>query len=265
MSGSICRSPAECSTSGAVELARMVGDGARTCGMGAVVATVLAIRELVSWRRDRSVLAVTATLARSASDMDDAERDPRALLVVGAHGLDEAILLQVGISNSGHGSIQITGVYFETARQLTQVIAEGLPLVLEPGSRVEAMVQVEWIAFHSDDGLLTFGAMAAAGNLHRVTPVVQTAIVQSVRELKTRVALSKRRPDADKRLDETVCSFQTFDRAVVTNRERGTTYNFAVGDFVAKGMAYYLQRSSGRWRWSRRRRVVRLRLGSSDP
>lgn len=153
---------------------------------GAIVATVLAVREIVVWRRDRALLNVEASVVSTSVPSDPGERDPRLVVVPDHRGLDRSLFLAVSVANRGHRAIQITCVLFLSDKYEQQVSARGLPAVLEPTTRLDLVLQLEWIATHGAN-LVGCGVRDALGRMHHVEARVLKSLVDAVAAVPTRL------------------------------------------------------------------------------
>lgn len=184
---------------------------------GAVLATVLAIRQVLSWWNERPQLLVEAHLIRTPlSDTADSP-DPRRLPVTNDKGLREGISIGFSIANGGNRSLQIVGLIFESPALQLQVLPERLPAVLEPRTRVDLVIQPERVATLGKD-LQDAGALDALGNKHVLSSPNLRDIMNAVEALPTRVRKYSRKEGADERLPADVEAFQAFDRSVLIRK-----------------------------------------------
>jgi hypothetical protein len=190
---------------------------------GAVLSTVLALRQVIVWWRDRPMITVDVRLSRVALGLDPEDRDPRSVVVTNEKSLQEGVSLAVGVVNHGERATQVVSVVFEGSRAETQVVAVGLPAVLEPETRLDLRVQPEWVAMQGDD-LRAVGVLDALGRKHTVSTAELRELVATVDALPTRVRRYKRKEDTDPRLDAEITAFQAHDRYVLIRRDDGRTY-----------------------------------------
>ncbi len=80
---------------------------------GALLATVLAIRELVAWRRDRVEFRVEFGLPLEPLPDAPDQIDPRLVRVEDERGLPQGISLSIAVANAGRRPAQVVAVYFE--------------------------------------------------------------------------------------------------------------------------------------------------------
>ena len=153
-----------------------------------------AVRELLAWRRDRAIVDVAAKIITVSMPSDTSERDPRCVVVEDQRGLERGLLLGLTATNRGHRPIQILRAYFDDGRSEQQVTARGLPAMLEPGTRVELELQLEWVATHGE-GLAAMGLLDGLGRKHAVDAVSKDSIVRSTAAIATARARKYRRKE----------------------------------------------------------------------
>lgn len=149
---------------------------------------------------------------------DTNERDPRCVVVEDERGLERGLLLGLTAANRGQRPIQILRAYFDDGKAEQQVTARGLPAILEPGTRVELELQLEWVATHGE-GLAEMGLLDGLGRKHPVDKDSKDSIVRSTAAVGTRVRKYRRKEGADPRMDEEVTAFPTFDAVVLVRHD----------------------------------------------
>lgn len=181
---------------------------------GALLSTVLVAREVIEWRRGRARLKVSVSLARHALSVDGGE-DRRMVRVEDKRGLPVGVALRVAIANSSTRPLQVVSIFFEGPTFENQVIAEGLPAVLEPRTGLELMLQPEWAA---EPSLIAVGVLDALGSKHRISDSDLRRLVEAVGEIPVRIKDYRRKEEADTRLEPVVSAFQAFDRTVLVRK-----------------------------------------------
>jgi hypothetical protein len=188
---------------------------------GAVLATVLCVRELLTWRRERIKVQVKLTLATEALGSDADDPDRRLVRIEDDRGLPQGVCLLVSVANAGGTPVQIVSAYFAGEKYEHQVVPVGLPIVLEPNTGIDLRLQPEWMA-NEARGPKSVGVLDALGRRYPVSPEVVEPVVAAVRVLPHRVRAYKRKDGADERLDETVSAFQAFDAATLIRLPDGS-------------------------------------------
>jgi hypothetical protein len=193
---------------------------------GAILSTIIAIRQLVSWRQERTLVDVSAGIVQYAVSVDDADDppDPRLIVVRGNGGLTFGLGLSVGVSNKGTRGVQISSVYFRDAKSEHQVSPSELPAVLEPNTRIDVMLQLEWIASLSS-GNRSMGVLDALGRRHAVDTSAFGQIQDRIADLPTRNRKYRRKDGGSVDLAEEVEAFQAFDKATLVTFESGQSEN----------------------------------------
>lgn len=177
---------------------------------GAVLATVLCVRELITWRRERIKLQVNLALPSQALSTDADDADQRLVRTEDDRGLPRGVFLLVSAANAGGSPVQIVSVYFEGEKYEHQVVPTGLPIVLEPNTGVDLRLQPEWMVSEAI-GPKSVGVLDALGRRYPVSPELVEPVVAAARALPHRVRAYRRKEGVDERLDQTVSAFQTFD------------------------------------------------------
>lgn len=187
---------------------------------GAVVATVLAIREILIWRRDRPLLDVSGSVISVALPSTSDDRDSRFVIVTDHRGIEQGLFLGLGVANRGRRATQVVSAVFSDGKSEQQVAARQLPAVLEPNSRIDLVLQLEWISTHGAN-LVVCGVLDALGRRHHIPSAALRDLVEAVSGLPTRAQRYRRMEGADPRFDERVTAFQAFDPCVLVHLEPG--------------------------------------------
>lgn len=189
---------------------------------GAVLSTLLFAREAFRWKAERPRLIVSCAIARF-SVSEDGDTDPRLVLEEDERGWSVGVAVRVQVANSGERSIQLVSIYIEHELNENQVIPSRLPVVLEPKTRVDFILQPEWFA---EPEIVSVGVLDALGRKHALPQDTLQRLMASVDQIATRIERYRRKENADSRLDDTVTAFQAFDHAVLvakTTSERTAT------------------------------------------
>ena len=187
---------------------------------GGALSSLLAVREVLVWRRDRAIVDVTAEIVTVSVPADTSDRDPRCVVVKDERGLERGLIVGLTAVNRGHRPIQILRAYFDDGKSEHQVTARGLPAVLEPGTRVELQLQPEWVATHGN-ALAAMGLLDGLGRKHAVVAETRDSIFRSIGMVETRVTRYRRKEGADPRMDDGVTAFQAFDPSVLIRHTTG--------------------------------------------
>ncbi|MBD8103954.1 hypothetical protein PlfCFBP13513_15750 [Plantibacter flavus] len=167
---------------------------------GAALATILAIAQGISFLRRRARIGVTTGLRYEG--MEESERDTsHGTPVLTRRGRDvelQEVLVQMTIRNEGGVPVQVVAVVIESLTPsgdltISQFSPEPLPHVLEPGTRIEIMMQKEPLDML--DNVTFFGVSDALGRRYASnSDDVRDVVLQSW-NLPTRVAKFVRRDD----------------------------------------------------------------------
>ena len=177
---------------------------------GAVVATTLAIIQIVSRYRDKPNIKVSANLVLHTRNENEELKGTR--VVVEDSGLVREVLLAVTAANHGKQPLQLTGVILEeeSTGNVTQVLPERLPAVLDPLSSITVEIQKEWLD-QTETTLL--GVVDALGHRHSITRRKLEEVMKRCAELPTNKRKYVRRDDPN----EVVTAWQPCDASVITN------------------------------------------------
>src|SRR5436853_3145591 len=107
---------------------------------GAVIATILAIIQIAKAYRDKARIKVDADLIFRPVKEDEPIKGTRIL--VEDRGFRE-VLIRITAANHGKQPLQITGVILEeeSTGNITQVLPEKLPAVLDPSTSLTIEIQ----------------------------------------------------------------------------------------------------------------------------
>lgn len=182
---------------------------------GAGLSTAIALTQGVSaWRRSTKV-SVSAEMAYSTGN------SPYGTPIAVQRGNDvveETATINFTIRNLGGNPVQVLGLLLETlvkssqTLQTREVTPSGLPIVLEPGTTIQADLQKE----HLDllESCTFIGVVDGSGRRHRVNPERAAALLRECWRLPTRVDVYHRRDDPEDR----VVAFSLGDSAKLTSR-----------------------------------------------
>jgi hypothetical protein len=170
---------------------------------GAVLATVLAVINIIKEYRQRPKLSVDAKLISRPCGEDEDTHGVKIKVERGLHIISEEVLVEFTVRNSGLQSIQVNAVYVETETNIAQIIPSSFPVVLQPNTSVTASVQPELFvplnidpeALETDvmqlDVVLSIGIFDALSNKHSVDKEKLDKVVKSCRALPLRVGVFK--------------------------------------------------------------------------
>lgn len=182
---------------------------------GAVLATALALSQAFgAWRR-RTRIAVVLELVHSAGP---ASYGTSLKVKRGDDLLDEAVTAHITIRNLGGMPVQALGVAlestdFESETRLTyQITPNGFPLVLDPGTTVEGVLQKEH--FDMLEACTFMGVVDGTGRRHGVSRRQAAQFLTECWRLPTRVGVFARRDDPTVQ----IAAFQTAEQARLTTR-----------------------------------------------
>lgn len=189
---------------------------------GAALATLLAVGQGISAFKHRAHLGIEIAFSFGAlieHERDQAHGTPVQVKRGGDCQWKEA-LLRLTVRNEGGIPIQIVAVIVESIRKdgeltISQFAPEPLPYVLEPGTRIQVLMQKEPIDML--DNITFLGVMDALGNRYRPGTDEIREIVQQSWGLPTRVQRYIRRDDPTA---PPVLAYQNRERsaAVETNK-----------------------------------------------
>lgn len=182
---------------------------------GAGLSTALALTQgFGAWRR-RTKVSVSAEVIYSAG------ASSYGTPVQVRHGddvLTESVEVSFLIRNLGGSPVQVIGLLLEslTADEQTlqthQIAPKGIPVVMEPGTTIEARLQKEQIDLLES---CTFvGIVDGTGRRHAMPRESAAAFIEKCWRLPTRVGVYQRRDDPSER----VAAFQLRDAAQFTSR-----------------------------------------------
>jgi len=121
-------------------------------------------------------------------------------------------LLNVNIANIGRKSVQIISIIIEgeKTKNITQVIPDNLPIILEPSTSIQLEIQKEWI----DDTKIGFlGAIDATGKSYAFSKKKLKALL-----IETNKYPSNRKQYFNKtNPEEIVEAFNSLDKCIITN------------------------------------------------
>jgi hypothetical protein len=182
---------------------------------GAALSSVLAVAQgLRSWR-SRTKVSVAADLVHSPGESG------YGTPVVVRRGRDvvhETVFVEFTARNLGGKPVQVLGIVVEELNEqamtlnIHQVSSQGLPLVLEPGTMVESVIQKEHLDALRSCSFL--GVVDGTGRRHGVPSAKVAALFEECWKLPTRVGVYQRRDDPT----EKVVAFQATDPARLTTR-----------------------------------------------
>lgn len=182
---------------------------------GAGLSTVIAAASAWEAWRGRARLSVSAKLMYSAGE--SAYGTP-VLVERGDDVLQETVVVAFEVRNHGGTPTQVLGLVIESpgsepnVLQSKEIATAGLPVVLEPGTTIGALLQKEHFDFLES---CTFvGVVDGMGRRHGVAPEQGAELLNRCWQLPTRVAVYQRRDDPDKR----VVAFQLADSAKLKKR-----------------------------------------------
>ncbi|WP_267389712.1 hypothetical protein [Sphingomonas sp. GC_Shp_3] len=183
---------------------------------GAVVATAVGLKDIVKAVRDRASVEVSVGFAFTALGSEEAAY---GTVIETEHGRQEAVV-NVVIINRGAKPTQIVSVFVGDGEDvLHQITSERLPVVVDPGCRVETRIQKEWL---DDPSTVKLGVLDGLGRRH-APPLGQVRdLIKHSRELPTARARYRHREDATA---ADVWAWQVRDRASLTTRRRSTASN----------------------------------------
>jgi len=167
---------------------------------GAALSSVLAALQVIQFIRNRARLRVAAEVRLEASD-------------AGEHAKNASIA--VSITNHGWRSAQILGVVLLEGESETtfQIISSGFPVVLQPATQVEAVIQIEWLHYHHPSAV---GVVDALGGRHLLSADALAGLVASAEAIPSTVRYYRRRDDPA----VVVKAFQVKDATVRFKRAR---------------------------------------------
>ncbi len=172
---------------------------------GAALATALAAVQIWKHVRDRPDIRVEAQLSFLPIDVD---ADSKGTKIETKHGPQE-VLLTVNVVNQGLRPLQITAcVVRESNGNVTQVVPDQLPVVLEPNTRVQCHIQKEWL---DDVEVSRFGVVDALGRTHSIDENVLGKLLSQCRELPSNKKSYRRNETG-----EMVKAFQAKDKATLS-------------------------------------------------
>ena len=181
---------------------------------GALLSTTLGGMQILVWKRDRALLDVEAVVVSTSMPSLPDQRDPRLTAVEDKRGLERGLFLNVSVINRGRRTIQIIKVFFSDDKSEQQVTPRNLPAILDPNTRVDLTLQLEWVSNYGTQ-LRSMGALDALGRRHPVDRDALERVVREVAAIPTRVAKYKRKEGSDPRMDDEVTAFQAYDPAVL--------------------------------------------------
>lgn len=198
---------------------------------GAMLSTTLALTQGVSAWRGRTKLAVAVEFLHSAGPSTYGTP-----VQVKRNGdiLDESVIAQLTIRNLGGVPVQALGVVVESTdfdsglRTTYQIAPEGFPVVLEPGTTVEGVLQKEH--FDMLDECTFIGLVDGTGRRHGVPPKNAARFLTECWRLPTRVNVFGRRDDPS----EQVAAFQSAQQVSLTTRRVSGRRNRLSSSVIAK-------------------------------
>ncbi|TDZ95246.1 hypothetical protein CCUG60885_01377 [Mycobacteroides salmoniphilum] len=190
---------------------------------GGVVSTSLAVLQFAKWRRERPRLVVKASLEYvSASAGEDPNAGFGTPLVVKRDRdvLDQRVSVKLNVANHGEQALQVVAIIIEASGSgpivnVNQIVAEGLPAVIEPRSSVTVDLQKEFLDMASE--IMFVGFVDALGRRHPVPDTNAKSAIESSWRLPTRVQWYQRRDDPEA---DPVQAFQAKQQSSITNRPR---------------------------------------------
>ena len=90
--------------------------------------------------------------------------------------------------------MQVLGVFLLEAESETtfQIVPTGFPVVLEPATQVEAVIQIEWLHYHRPSAL---GVVDALGRRHSLSAIALTELLTTAEAVPSTVRYYRRRDD----------------------------------------------------------------------
>lgn len=181
---------------------------------GAVLATFLALAQLVIWWSRRVRLEVKVGIERRALDPSERESSRGTPMQVSRGGEEhwEEVLVAVEVRNKGGTPVQIVGVLIEFVEDgklsTFQIVPDPLPSVVQPGTRVECSIQKEFLDFAP--AITFFGVIDALGRRFGPTRAESISAIGAAWQLPTRVGRYRKRGEEH---GKEVSAFQMRDRA----------------------------------------------------
>lgn len=182
---------------------------------GAGLSTALAATQGWSaWRR-RTNVSVSAEVMYSAGESVYGTPVP---VERGDDIHPESVVIAFEIRNFGGRPVQVLGLLIESLHRESEVLdsrqitPSGLPVVLEPGTTAEALLQKEHLDFL--ESCTFIGVVDGMGRRQGMPSEQASAILARCWQLPTRVGVYQRRDDPSKR----AVAFQLADSAKMTSR-----------------------------------------------
>lgn len=192
---------------------------------GALVSTILAVITIVKEYRQRPKILIDSTLAFRPSNEEEDTYGVKVNIKRGDDILTEEAFVEFTIRNAGLLPTQINAVYVEQEFIITQIIASGLPVTLQPNTSVTVKIQPEMIApvklnvKESEDysldpeEVISIGVFDALGKKHSVNKDNLNKLVESCRKLPLRVGVYKH-----KKTGNLVIAFQSKDQSALIKK-----------------------------------------------
>ncbi len=192
---------------------------------GAVVSTSVAILHLFKAISEKPRISVEAViLSKSASE----GQDTYGFLIQTKRGHDirwEEIVIELTIRNSGYRACQITDIFVEEEKSISQIRPKPLPWVLDPITSVSVLVQPEWFVPSSpanesggesgqkDDIVLVAGVFDALGKKHKIQRDNLRELIKKLRDLPVRKKLFRQ-----EKTGALITAFQSKDYGRIINK-----------------------------------------------
>ncbi|MFD4325668.1 hypothetical protein ACFWQC_13605 [Nocardioides sp. NPDC058538] len=181
---------------------------------GAALASVLAVSQGASAWRQRTRIEVRAHFEYEVHNTSGTP----VLVERGDDTRMERVAVRFTIRNLGGKPVQVSGVLIESldSSKMTlhthRITPMGIPIVLDPGTEAETVIQKEQIDLL--DSCTFLGIVDGTGRRHGVPSDQAAEIVKQSWSLPTRVGVFQRRDDPAKR----VVAFRATDPARLTTR-----------------------------------------------
>lgn len=177
---------------------------------GAFISTILGIIRLIEFFRNKIKILVRAQLVFNPINEDEECKGTK--VNIERAGLKE-ILLEVEVINSGRRAIQITSIVIEDnlTTNVTQVLPEKFPVLLDPLTSVKVEIQKEWI---DKTDVKFFGVIDALGKKHGI----KTDSLKSLLAETNKYPSNKKKYVSKTNSKEIVEAFQVHDKSVITTR-----------------------------------------------
>lgn len=185
---------------------------------GAFVSTSLAILQVIKFFKERPRLRVSASLSFATCGED--KEDTYGVKVMVKRGSDllcEEALVSFTVRNFGLQSLQISSIYVETFKSITQIIPENLPVILQPNTSITVNIQPEWLSERGNKKSLPLqsaGVLDALGKKHSLDRKELGELQSACEELPLRIGTFRHNETGD-----LVTAFAMKDPAVFINKK----------------------------------------------